>query len=207
MPPPAYWYCQLLLGEVSATQVAAEFRYDTSNGSFILNYGQLDPAYLSFDDGVSTIKEVVDNSNSKSRVGFWYRKPANTGEFSVNLETSFGLRLSDGLSQTNTPDAIDWQRTNTRKIGAIWKDDCYSSFFLGQGSMSSNGASSQDLSGTTLVLYNSLGDTAGAFLFRRTAGAFSTKTIGQAFGSYAGSRKARVRYDTASIGGVLQPSA
>jgi hypothetical protein len=112
------------------------------------------------------------------------------------------LRPSAALSQTNTPDAINWQRTDIRKIEAIWADDRFGSFYLGQGSMSSDGASNQDLSGTTLVLYNSIPDTAGAFAFRTTAGSLSTKTIGQAFGTYDGSRKARVRYDTPSYGGV-----
>ena len=191
-----------ILGGISATQVMAEISDETSNGGSTLVYGQFDPAYLSFDDGVSTTSEIADNTNSNSRIGFWYRKPTDTGEFSINLETSFGLRPSAAVNQIATPDAINWRRTNIRKIEAIWKDKRYGTFFLGQGSMSSDGASSQDLSGTTLVLYNSLGDTAGAFLFRTTAGALSTKTIGQAFGSYGGSRKTRVRYDTASFGGV-----
>lgn len=191
-----------ILGMTSATQVAAEFRYETSNGGSTMVYGQFDPAYLSFDDGVSTTSEIVDNTNSNSRIGFWYRKPTDTGEFSINLETSFGLRPSALVNQNNTPDEVNWRRTNIRKVEAIWSNDRFGTIYLGQGSMSSDGASSKDLSGTSLVLYNSIPDTAGAFLFRTTAGALSTKTIAQAFGSFDGGRKARVRYDTPSFGGV-----
>lgn len=186
----------------AATNATAEFRYETGNGGHILVYGQFDPAYLSFDDGVSTTSDIVDNTNSNSRIGFWYRKPTDTGEFSINLETAFGLRPSALLNQNNTPDSLNWRRTSIRKVEAIWKDNRYGTFYLGQGSMSSDGASSKDLSGTSLVLYNSIPDTAGAFRFRTTAGVLSTRTIAQAFGSFDGGRKARVRYDTPSYGGV-----
>ena len=68
--------------------------------------------------------------------------------------------------------------------------------------MSSDGASSKDLSGTSLVLYNSISDTSGAFQFRTNAGALSSNFIRQAFGSFDGGRKGRVRYDTPSYGGL-----
>lgn len=190
------------LAAMTATQAAAELRYDTGNGAYALVYGQFVPAYLSFDDGVSTTSDIVDNTNSNTRIGFWYRMPTETGQFSINFETSFGLRPSALLNQNNTPDGLDWRRTNIRKVEAIWKDDRFGTVFLGQGSMSSDGASSKDLSGTGLVLYNSIPDTSGAFRFRTSAGDLSTKTIGQAFGSFDGGRRARARYDTPSFSGV-----
>ena len=179
----------------------SEFRYDTANGGEMLFYGQLDPAYLAFDDGVSTTSNIVDNTNSNSRVGFWYRTDTDYGGFSVNLETALGFRPSALLSQNNTPDAINWRRTSIRKVEAIWNVEGAGTFSVGQGSMSTDGVASKDLSGTTLVLYNSVPDTAGAFRFRTSAGALSTKTIAQAFGSYDGARKTRVRYDTPSFNG------
>ena len=191
-----------LLTAVAATKASAELRYETGDGGYMLLYGQFDPAHLSFDDGVSTTSETADNTNSNSRVGFWYRQITDSGEFSINLETSLGLRQSGLVSQNRTPDSIDWQRTNIRKVEAIWKGNRYGTIYLGQGSMSSDGASGYDLSGTTLVLYNSIPDTAGAFQFRTTAGALSNKTITQAFGSFDGGRKTRMRYDTPSFGGV-----
>ncbi len=47
----------------ASTAALAEFRWDTGNGGSIQFYGQFDPAYLSFDDGVSTTSELVDNTN------------------------------------------------------------------------------------------------------------------------------------------------
>lgn len=191
-----------LLITLTPTLSSAEFRYDTGNGGNVLFYGQFDPAYLSFDDGVSTTSTLADNTNSNSRIGLWYRQPTTTGQFAFNFETALGLRPTALVSQGFTPDAINWRRTSIRKFEAIWQSEKIGKFFIGQGSMSSDGAASQDLSGTTLVLYNSIPDTAGAFRFRTTAGALSTKTIGQSFGSYDGGRKMRLRYDTPSFGGI-----
>jgi len=72
-----------VLGVACASQAVAEFKYETRNGGTTLIYGQFDPGNLSFDDGVSTTSEIVDNTNANSRVGFWYRKPTDTGAFSI----------------------------------------------------------------------------------------------------------------------------
>ncbi|MBE9476492.1 MAG: porin, partial [Proteobacteria bacterium] len=191
-----------LLAAVAATKASAELRHETGNGGYMLAYGQFDPAYLSVNDGASTTGKIVDNANSNSRVGFWYRQTTANGEFSINLETALGLRSSGSVSQNGAPNSINWQRTNIRKVEAIWKDNHYGTIYLGQGSMTSDGASGYDLSGTTLVLYNAIPDTAGKFRFRTTTGVLSSKTIGQAFGSFDGGRKARLRYDTPTFGGV-----
>lgn len=190
-----------VLSLLTPVAALAEFRYDTANGGELLFYGQLSPSYLSFDDGVSTTSNFADNTNSNSRVGMWYRTQTGNGSFSFNLETALGLRPSALLSQNFTPDAANWRRTSIRKIDATWNIDNLGTFSIGQGSMSTDGAASMDMSGTTLVLYNSIPDTAGAFRFRTTAGALTAKTIAQAFGSYDGGRKTRVRYDTPSING------
>ena len=184
-----------------APQANADMTVDVGTNATATFYGQFDPAYLSFDDGVSRESEIVDNTNSNSRIGVWYRQPTDTGEFSINLETALGLRPSAGLDQLNTPDAFDWDRTDIRKVEAIWQDTRFGTVFVGQGSMSSDGASSQDLSGTTLVLYNSISDTAGAVLFRTTDGALSARPFAQSFATFDGARKARVRDVTPAFSG------
>ena len=199
-PIKAPFIAAALLAATSSTALA-EYRWETSGGGSFQFYGQFDPAYLSFDDGVSTKDGIVDNTNSNSRVGIWFRQPTDNGEFAINLESSFGLRPSAGLTQGFTPEAADWRRRNIRKVEAIWKSDRYGTFFLGQGSMSSDSAANKDLSGTTLVLYNSIPDTAGAFRFRTSAGALTLKTIAQGFGSFDGGRKGRIRYDTPAYKG------
>jgi len=185
-----------------ATPVAAEMKFDNESGGSVLLYGQLDPAYLSFDDGNSTTGEVVDNTNSNSRVGLWYRQPMGENQFSFNFETGLGLRPSAGMSQDRTPKGVNWQRVNLRKVDFALKTASYGTFSVGQGSMATDGAAHVDMSGTALVTYASIPDTAGGFRFFDAAnGIVSNKTIASAFGSFDGGRLGRVRYDTPSFSG------
>jgi hypothetical protein len=92
-----------------AVPASAEMKYENGSGGSAHFYGQLDPAYLSFDDGVSNTSELVDNSGSNSRVGFWLRQSYGENEFTFNFETALGFRPSIGLSQTNIPKGVDWQ--------------------------------------------------------------------------------------------------
>lgn len=191
----------------TARPAAAEFRFDNASGGYTLLYGQFDPAWLSFDDGVSSFGKLVDNGHSNSRVGLWYRQPVGDGEFSFNFETALGFRPSFLTDQVFTPDAIKWRRTNIRKVDLAWKTAAAGTFYIGQGSVATDGVADVDLSGTTLVNYNSIGDTAGAGLFRNAAGALTTRTIGQAFPNFDGGRRGRVRYDTPAFGGFTVSAA
>jgi len=190
-----------------AMPAAAELKYDNGSGGSVLLYGQLDPAYLSFDDGVSTTGDFVDNGNSNSRVGLWVRQPFGENEFTFNFETALGFRPSFGLSQNFTPKGINWQRTSIRKVDFAYRTPQYGTFSVGQGSMATDGAAESDLSGTTLVTYSSIPDTAGAFRFRTSAGALSTRTVAGAFGDFDGGRLGRVRYDSPEFNGFTVSAA
>ncbi len=184
-----------------AVPAAAEMKFDNDSGGSVLLYGQFDPAYLSFDDGVTSTGEVVDNTNSNSRVGLWYRQPMGENQFSFNFETALGLRPSAGMSQNRTPDAVNWQRIRLRKVDFALKTASFGTFSAGQGSMATDGVTGNDLSGTTLVTYVSIPDTAAAFQFLTSAGNPSGKFIGGAFGAFDGGRLGRVRYDSPSFSG------
>jgi len=190
-----------------AMPAAAEMKFDNNSGGSVLLYGQLDPAYLSFDDGVSSTGAVVDNTNSNSRVGLLLRQPFGEHQFTFNFETALGLRPSAGLSQNFTPKGANWQRTSLRKVDFALKTARYGTFSAGQGSMATDGAAESDLSGTTLVTYSSIPDTAGGFRFRTSAGVLSNKFIGGAFGDFDGGRLGRVRYDTPSFSGFTVSAA
>ncbi|MFD3191026.1 porin [Sedimentitalea sp. HM32M-2] len=179
----------------------AEMKYENATGGSALAYGQLDPAYLSFDDGVSTTSDIVDNTNSNSRVGLWLRQDYGANKFSFNFETALGLRPSAGLSQATTPKGVDWDRTDIRKVDFSLQTASAGTFFAGQGSMSTDGVAESDLSGTSLITYSSVPDTAGSFVFRTAAGALSTRSIGGSFGNFDGARLGRVRYDTPTFSG------
>ncbi len=184
-----------------AGPAAAEMKFENASGGSVLLYGQFNPAYQSVDDGVSTYSNPVDNTNTNSRVGLWYRQPMGNGTFSFNFETALGLRASAAMSQGFKPDWMNWQRTSLRKVDFAWTSDQWGKFSIGQGSMASDGAADIDLSGTAVAFYNGIGDIAGGYRFRTAAGALSTRFIGGAFPSFDGGRRGRIRYDTPSFNG------
>jgi len=176
----------------------AELKYENSSGGSVTLYGQFNPGYLSFDDGVETYNNLVDNGHSNSRVGLILTQPYSFGEFGFNFETGLGFPTSFAFSQTFEPE-FQWNRTSLRKIDFSLKTDAYGTFYVGQGSMATDGVASVDLSGTTLVNYNSIGDTAGNSEFRTSAGASSGIKIGNVMPSLDGGRRGRVRYDFPSF--------
>lgn len=197
----------VLLMASTALPAAAEFSFDNNSGGTVRLYGQFNPAYLSFDDGQSTTSEIVDNTNSNSRVGLDWRQGYGENTFRFNFETALGFRPSAGMSQTNTPKGVDWQRTSIRKVDFSLMMPMYGTFYAGQGSMATDGVAHNDFSGTTLVTYASVSDTAGGFEFRTGAGALSGIHIGSVFRDLDGGRRGRVRYDTPSFGGFTVSAA
>lgn len=184
-----------------AAPAMAELIYENKSGGTTRLYGQFNPAYLSFDDGVTDTSDVVDNVNSNSRVGIDVHQPFEAGTFRFNFETALGLRPSSGLSQTNTPKGVNWQRTNIRKVDFSLETNRYGTFSFGQGSMATDGVAERDLSGTTLVTYSSIPDTAGSMQFRASDGTLSGVEIGDVFSDFDGGRRGRIRYDTPTFGG------
>jgi hypothetical protein len=191
----------LLLAASAAQFAAAEFRYEYGAGGSALFYGQLDPAYQIFDDGVSRTKTLVDNASSNSRVGVWVRQDLDAGKFAFNFETALGLRPSSAVSQGFTPDSLHWRRTSIRKFDFSLQTENAGKFSLGQGSTAADGAAEVDLSGTALVAYVSIPDVAGAFRFRKSDGTLSSKTIAGSFSDFDAGRLFRIRYDTPTVKG------
>lgn len=186
---------------VIATSASAELKYQNDTGGSVELYGQLNPAYLSFDDGQETTDALTDSTHSNSRIGLWVRQAFGENTFTFNFETGLGLRPSSSVSQTFEADALNWQRVNIRKIDFSLKTERYGVFSAGQGSMAADGAAEVDLSGTTLATYVSIPDTAGAFSFRETGGNLSNWQIGDVFGDFDGGRLGRIRYDTPVFSG------
>lgn len=186
-----------------AVPAAADLRYENGSGGSALLYGQFDPALLSFDDGVSTTGDLVNNDNSNSRIGFWLRQDYGANTLSFNFEIAVGFSPSSGLSQTVTPQAFDWQLTGIRKVDFSYETASFGTFYIGQGSMATDGVAEVDLSGTTIATTVSIPDTAGSFVFRTTAGALSGVAIGNVFLDLDGYRRRRIRYDSPSFSGFM----
>lgn len=192
----------VLVAGAAGTPLAALDEVQLKNGGTFRFYGQIDPAILSFDDGGTTTSYLVDNANSNTRFGFWLHAPESSGvSVSFNFETALGVRASNTASQSSLGDVLDWARTSIRKVDLKVETRDLGTFWLGQGSTASDGAATSDQSGTTLVTYNGISDTAGGFLFRTTGGALAPVPVGAVFPSFDGGRRARLRYDTPSFQG------
>ena len=176
--------------------------YETGSGGTFTYYGQFDPAFTSFDDGQETTDQLTDNASSNSRVGFRIVQPFGDNELTFRFETSFGFAASDAFNQTSEPDNLDWDRTNLRYVDFQYRTE-FGTFYVGQGSMASDGIGDRDLSGTTLASAVAIGDIAGGFEFRDGAGALSGITIGAAFDNFDGTRAGRIRYDTPDFNGFI----
>ena len=66
-------------------------------------YGPLHFAYQSFDDGQVETADIVDITNSNSRIGLYLRAPERSDGLSFHLESGLGFRPSLKTSPKNTP--------------------------------------------------------------------------------------------------------
>ena len=175
--------------------------YTNDNGGSFRWYGQFNPSFQSFDDGVDDYNRLVDNSSSNSRIGFWVEQAFGENKLKFHFETAFGLRASDGVDQTTTGDSLSWSRTNIRHVDLQFETANYGTFSAGQGSMASDGVTGADFSGTGLGAGVSVADIGGGYAFRTSGGALSGVSIGDAFTDLDGSRLGRVRYDSNNFAG------
>lgn len=172
------------------------------SGGVLNFYGQLNPAYQSFDDGVVTTRNIVDNGNWNSRVGFTITQPVEEGSVRVRFETGLGLRSSALVWQDFTPEWIEWQRTALRWF-EVAGDTKYGTVSFGQGSTASDGTAGLDDSFTFQAGATDSSDGFGSFRFRDSTGKLTGVTIGQVNNSFDGARRFRARYDTPVVGGVM----
>lgn len=175
------------------------------DGTVASFYGQINKGFLNYDDGeVTETYDLIDNSNSSTRFGFLYSRP-------LSEEWTLGSRLEFQYQPFNTgaanilDDNADFDFTldnNLRWAEVSFDNDRYGQISLGQGSMATDTTSETDLSGTGVIAYSSVGDSAGGQIFRETDGVLSGVTVGGAFNNYDGlGRQMRIRYDTNEFSG------
>lgn len=165
-------------------------------------YGQLNFGLFSVDDGTESETYVTDNDNSNTRVGATYSNTLGTGgTIKGHFETALGIDGSAAATMDNHDSDIDLNRTELRKLELIYQTPGLGTFYGGQGSMSADGIAEADFSGTTVVAYSSVSELAGSFQFRPEDGPLSGTSISNAFKSFDGARRARVRYDTPTYNG------
>jgi hypothetical protein len=184
---------------------AADLKFTNASGSTATFYGQVNLTYQGVDDGVETYDNFVDNSNSTSRVGLWIDSELEGNPFRFNFETALGIKNTAETSQTEDFPWIDWQRQDIRKLEVTYAGG-FGALWFGQGSMATDGAAEIDNSGTSVVGYVNLPDTAGSFEFRDGT-ALSGIAIGDVFKDFDGPRRFRIRYDTPDYSGFLFSAA
>lgn len=168
------------------------------NDSTLRLYGQINKGILQYDDGQATrTYGLVDNDNSGTRFGLLYTQTRgawtfeNTNEFKYAPYSSSNVNILDP-----SPNDYAWSNANIRKIDFTFANDGYGKFWIGQGSMATDGISQIDLSGTDVIAYSSVGDSAAAQLLRLSDGTLSDTEIGDVFKDLDGDRRVRLRYDT-----------
>ena len=109
---------------------------------------------------------------------------------------------SNVVSQLNQEPDWDFPATNIRKAEVAFANEHFGKLWLGQGSMASDGSAEVDNSGTSVISYSSISDTAGGYFFRFPGDGLSDITVGSSFSNFDGlGRKLRVRYDTPTFHG------
>ncbi len=181
--------------------ISAEIKPGKKNVSLELS-GQVHRGVLMSYDGENTDFFNVDNDSSSTRfrlVGTY--KGSNGISVGARLETQLESNSTIDVSQINKRDNDD-DFFSLRKA-EIWFDTPYGRMWFGQGSTASDGSSEADLSGTALIAYSSVSDTAAGILFYDdAAGALTGTAVGNVFANFDGlGRDERVGYDSPTIAG------
>ena len=207
----------LALAGAATAQGLPPIEREFSNGSTLLFYGQINKGVLSYDDGRDTESyALIDNDNSDTRFGLSYTLSIgdwafkNVNEFSYAPYATSNINIVD-----NSPDsdAYEFNNTNIRKIDFTLEQARYGKFWLGQGSMATDGIAQIDLSDTDVIAYSSVEDSAKAQIIRFSApglsfdGSLSGIEIGDVYANFDGDRRVRVRYDTPEISGFTFAAA
>jgi len=176
--------------------------FTNARGGVATFYGQVNLTYQSFDDGQETTSNIVDNGNWNSRLGFTISQPINENTLRWRFETGLTLHNSSLVSQTETPDWGDWERTLLRWFEVAYESDV-GTFSLGQGATAANGTAGLDDSFTFVAGATDSSDGFAAFRFRNDAGQLTNVTVGQVNSALDASRRFRLRYDTPVFSGVM----
>ena len=148
--------------------------------------------------------------------GLRYKQDFGAWHFENVNEVDYAPFSTDNTSIIHqSPNAEDWEYTNDniRKLDFTLENDRYGKFWLGQGSMATDGIYEMDLSGTTVIDYSSVADSASAQIIRFSGPGLSFDeslsgiTIGNAFTNYDGPRRVRIRYDTPAFNGFTFAAA
>lgn len=167
--------------------------------------GQVNRALLYYDDGNAQDVRHVDNDASSTRLAFKGSvKATDDLKIGTNIEVQFESNSTADVNQADNT-AGGTNNFTERKLELYASSKRFGTLTLGQGSTASDGMSEADLSGTDLVGYSAVADSASGLSFATTGtGAITgNPTIGGAFSNLDGlSRDDRLRFDTPNWKGI-----
>ncbi len=129
-----------------------------SNGSVLTFYGQINKGILSYDDGRETKSYfLIDNDNSGTRAGISYTQEFDAWTFENVNEFGYAPYSTSTVNiEQDSPTSEDYEfsNANIRKLDFSFANDQYGKFWLGQGSMATDGILEIDRSGTDIIAYS-----------------------------------------------------
>ena len=166
-------------------------------------YGQLNFGLFFVDDGTNSDTYISDNDNSNTRVGAIYRRDLGNGNaFRFHFETGLGLRGTSGVTLADNGLKANGSRRDVRKLEVIYQTADYGTFSFGQGSTATDSITEADFSGTYVFAAPDVSYIASSHQFQLAGGGgASGVTIGNAFNSFDGGRRFRLKYDSPTWNG------
>lgn len=189
----------------STVPAVAQPAWPKSDGDGWTFYGQINQAYLNYDDSVESRGFfTVDNANNLngSNFGFLYDGELDSGVgYSGRFQLAVTPRPSNEVSLQNpagVPYELDAEDITYLEIA--FQQTNGARLYFGQGDMTAN-LSAPDYSGTTIIAGPNVSQIAGDMLLRFENGTLSNRTLSDAIGTFDSGRKFRLRYDSRSFNG------
>jgi hypothetical protein len=164
--------------------------------------GMVNRMVMMVDDGKDTDAYFVDNDNAESRVNFvGTAKATDDLTLGSRIELTIAPNKSGVVNQENQADNNDVFDQRWTEVSLDSKR--FGKLSLGKGDTASMNSAASDLSGTQVIAYATITDTAGGMLFRqKDDDSLTDLRIFDAFHNFDGlNRKNRLRYDTPSFHG------
>jgi hypothetical protein len=190
---------------VSASVSVAEPAWPISDGPGLTFYGQINQAFLNYDDSIESRGFfTVDNATNENGSGFGLLYDGTLGnglDYSARFELGVTPRPSNTVSLQNPAgESLEFDTDDIEYLEVAFGRPDAGRFYFGKGDMTAN-LSAPDYSGTSVIAGPNMSQIAGAMVLRNEDGTLSDRTLSDAIGTYDSGRKFRLRYDSASYNG------
>lgn len=184
--------------------IVASFALLTPAHAFEANIsGQVNHMVMWADNGEDSEFFITDNDNSSTRFRFTGKEKfdALTVGFTMEMEAERNSSSTVNIAQEGEKSDDGDFNFNDRKLEGYFQGG-FGKFSIGKGDGAANGTSETDLSGTSVIMYSGVNDTAGDIKFVNSNTKEQTIKVDATRNNFDGlSRNERVRYDTPSFGG------